>query len=631
MKNFLLFIGFFLSLQVLGQEEYIRSFHTDLKVDTSGLLSVTETIEVFASGNQIKRGIVRSLPLQGIDYRYRQVKNEYQIISVERDGSTEPFHTEKKQGSLFIYIGDKDVFLDPGYYTFTITYAAKGQLGFFEDYDEIYWNVNGFGWDFRVEKISATVSIPIEADFKEYACYTGYSGSTEQNCKIEKLADGRLFFEAENLSAYQNLTIAAGFTKGVVSPPPPLGFWEQFGFLVLSGITFLVLLLYYAITWYKFGIDPPKPTVIPEFDPPSGISPASLGMIHRGYFGGDLISASIVHLAVNGYLRIVEKSEPVMFGLFHSNSFTLIKLKNPDAFLPQEEKVLMDKLFPNNSVQISISGSYNSQLKSMYDSYVENLMRQHRPFLNQGSNWKLWIPPIFIFIVYAIVASRFDFYNYAQPNLSFDLVDISPFPIVIFIAVLVIISIVRKEMGRWVFLILILLSFLIGSYMLYQSSTISLNNLVLIGFILFAVVSYFSYIYLIRQPSIEKLDLKSRIEGFKKYLSAAEERQLQMFNPPKMTPEIFEKLLPFAMAFKVDKIWGKKFQNLMERSSLNQRHQTTWYSGSRFYSYHLLGNHINKALGTSINHSAGRGGGGSGSSGGGSSGGGRGGGGGGGW
>lgn len=631
MKNLLLFIGFFLSLQVLGQEEYIRSFHTDLKVDTSGLLTVTETIEVFASGNQIRRGIVRSLPLQGVDYRYKQVKNDYQISAVERDGASEPFHTEKKQGSLFIYIGDRDVFLDPGYYTFTITYEAKGQLGFFEDYDEIYWNVNGFGWDFRVEKISATVSIPDEATFETTACYTGYSGSTEQNCKIEKLADGRLFFEAENLSPYQNLTIAAGFTKGVVSPPPPPGVWEQFGLLIISGITFLMLLLYYVITWYKFGVDPPKPTVIPEFDPPSGVSPASLGMIHRGYFGGDLISASIVHLAVNGYLRIVEKSEPVIFGLFHSNSFNLIKLKNPDASLPEEEKILMDKLFPNNSVQVTISGKYNSQLKSMYDSYMDNLMRQHRPFLTQGSNWKLWIPPIFIFIIYAFMASRFDFYNYAQPNLSFDLVDISPLPIAIFIGVMVIISIVRKEMGRWVFLILILLSFLAGSYFLYQSSAISLNNFVLIGFILFAVISYFTYIYLIRKPSIEKLDLKARIEGFKKYLSAAEERQLQMFNPPKLTPEIFEKLLPFAMAFKVDKIWGKKFQNLMERASLNQRHQTTWYSGSRAYSYHLLGNHINKALGSSINQSAGRGGGGSGSSGGGSSGGGRGGGGGGGW
>jgi len=104
-----------------------------------------------------------------------------------------------------------------------------------------------------------------------------------------------------------------------------------------------------------------------------------------------------------------------------------------------------------------------------------------------------------------------------------------------------------------------------------------------------------------------------------------------MFNPPKLTPEVFEKLLPYAMAFKVDKIWGQKFQTLMERASLQNQHRTSWYSGSRAYSYGALGNHINRSLTNSINRSSGtNSSGGSGSSGGGSSGGGRGGGGGGG-
>jgi uncharacterized membrane protein YgcG len=633
MKQVLFIFFFIISLSLQAQEEYIRSFFSELKVDTSGLLTVTETIEVLAAGNQIKRGIVRSLPLQGIDYRHKQVKNDYQIIRVERDRSSEPFHTEKNQGNVFIYIGDPDILLDPGFYTYSITYSAMGQVGYFVDYDEIYWNVNGFGWNFRVEKISATVSIPDAADFDEYVCYTGLSGSTDQNCKIEKLPDGRLFFHSENLAPYQNLTISAGFTKGVVSPPPPPGFWQQYGLLIFSGIIFLILLLYYILTWYKFGIDPPKPIVIPEFDPPSGISPASLGMIHRGSFQGELISASIVNLAVNGFIRIVEKKEPVLFGLFHATSFTLLKLKEPDAALPAEEKILMEKLFPNGN-QATINGKYSAQMKTLFDGYMNSLVQQHRPFFTQGSNWKLWIPPVFIFLLYGWVASKFDFdnYNSNQLNLNFDMVDVSSLPIAIFIGVfLVIISMVIKRMGKWVFLSLFLLVFMGGSIFLYQTSAISMNNLVLTGFIFFAVVSYFTYIYLIRKPSIEKLDMKARIAGFKKYLSTAEERQLKMFNPPSLTPEIFEKLLPFAMAFKVDKIWGQKFQNLMNRASMDQGHRTNWYTGSRANSYHLLGNHIHKSLSNSINKSAGRGSGGSGSRGGGSSGGGRGGGGGGGW
>jgi uncharacterized membrane protein YgcG len=624
---FLLFFG--ISLQLIGQEEYIRSFHSDLEVDQSGLLTVTETIEIYAAGDQIRRGIVRRLPLKGTDYRYKTVKTDYKVISVKMNGQDTPFDTEKKQGDLHINVGD-DTFLDPGWYTFQITYSAEGQLGYFDDYDELYWNVNGFGWIFRIEKISAAVKIPKEAEFLQNACYTGYSGSTEQNCTNEMLPDGRLMFQAEYLASQQNLTIATGFTKGIVSPPPPPTFYEQFGLLILTGITVFVLLVYYIFTWFKYGVDPPKPTVIPEFDPPSGLSPASMGMLHKGYFLGELISASIVNLAVRGFLRIEEKSNDVLFGLIKSTSFNLVKLKDDDGTLSKEEKVLMQYFFTNNTIAV-IDGKYSSHFKSMYQAYMNSLVTEHKPFLTQGSNWKFWIGPIVIFALYGWVASRFDFSNYSSPNLDFNLEGVPMLPLALFFVVFIIISFVKKGAANWLFFSLIGMVFLGGSYYLFSKSAISFNNFILILFIVFAVISFFTYIYLIRRPSEEKLDLKARIDGFKRYLSAAEERQLQMFNPPQMTPEVFEKLLPYAMAFKVDKIWGNKFQALMERASLQNQHRTSWYSGSRAYSYGALGNHINKSLTNSINRSSGAGSsGGSGSSGGGSSGGGRGGGGGGG-
>jgi len=623
----LLFFGF--SLQLVAQEEYIRSFHSDLEVDQSSLLTVTETIEIYAAGDQIRRGIVRRLPLTGTDYRYKTVKTEYKVISVKMNGKDTPYNTEKKQGDLHINVGD-DTFLDPGWYTFQIMYTAEGQLGYFEDYDELYWNVNGFGWIFRIASISAAVQIPQEAGFLQSSCYTGYSGSTEQNCSTETLPDGRMIFRAENLASGQNLTIATGFTKGILSPPPPPSFYEQFGLLIFTGITVFVLLVYYIFTWYKYGVDPPKPTVIPEFDPPSGLSPASMGMLHKGYFLGELISASIVNLAVRGFLRIEEKSNDVLFGLIKSTVFNLVKLKDDDGTLSKEEKVLMQYFFTNKNIAV-IDGKFNSHFKSMYQAYMNSLVTEHKPFLTQGSNWKFWLGPIAIFVLYGWVASRFDFNNYKTPNWDFNIDEVPILPLAIFFVVFISISLIKKRGTNWLFFSLIGMLFLGGSYYLFSKSAISLNNFILILFIVFAIISFFTYIYLIRRPSEEKLDLKARIDGFKRYLSAAEERQLQMFNPPQMTPEVFEKLLPYAMAFKVDKIWGKKFQTLMERASLQNQHRTSWYSGSRAYSYGALGNHINRSLTNSINRSSGAGSsGGSGSSGGGSSGGGRGGGGGGG-
>ncbi len=57
-------------------------------------------------------------------------------------------------------------------------------------------------------------------------------------------------------------------------------------------------------------MDPPKPVVIPQFSPPpDGLSPASVGMLYKGRFLDDLVTASIVNLSVKGYIRIEEVIE----------------------------------------------------------------------------------------------------------------------------------------------------------------------------------------------------------------------------------------------------------------------------------------------------------------------------------
>jgi uncharacterized membrane protein len=628
MKKILLIV-FILGLVqcVFGQEEFIKNFHVDLKIDTTGLLVVTENIEVVATGDQIKRGIVRSLPLQGVDYQFKKVRNDYQILHVRRDGSPEPYHTQKQDGDLYIYIGDENVFLDPGTYTFSISYSAMGQLGYFDSYDELYWNVNGFNWNLRIEKISASLSIPKAAQFENHFCYTGLAGSKDTNCEGNLQADGSFYFTAENLPANQNLTVAAAFTKGIVSPPPPPTFWQKFGFMVITLVTVFILILYYVITWWKFGKDDPMPTVIPEFEPPAGISPASLGMINSGNFSNDLISASIVNLAVNGYLKIEEKIKSGIFKFLDTPYFTLSKLKDADDSLPGEEKMLMQGLFAFSN-EIDISRKYNPHMKSVVDGYSTNLLNQNQKILNQGNNTLFWIPPVLLFFLYFWLTSDMELDSTVEFSLGLE--GILPFLVPSLIISMILLSFLKKKINTFVFYGIINILVIILLVFLFRENVISLNIFLMIAFILFFLISFFSYVFLIKKPSVEKLELQAQIAGFKKYMSAAEERQLQMFNPPQMTPEIFERLLPFAMVLSVDKIWGKKLQDLVDAGNINQQHNSGWYTGSRSYSYYSLGRHINQNLGKSMNQSAGTSGG-SGSGGGGSSGGGRGGGGGGGW
>ena len=559
---------FFQSLSVFSQEEKLQDFESIILIDTSGQITVSETIR-YSTELSGKRGIIRSLPLTRLDNLGDEVRNDFSIVSVKRDGIDSPYHTERENGHLSIYVGESSVYLEPGEYEYEITYTIPDQIRFFEGYDELYWNVNGTQWPFSVGKISAEIFLPDGAELIQMACYTGQYGSTDQNCQSSE--NGKLItFEAGPLNPNENLSIAVGFTKGIIAPPPPPGFFQEYGYQLLTGILGLVLLGYYLFTWLKFGIDPPKPTVIPLFDPPAGLSPASVGMINKGFYWQDFVTASVVSLASKGYLRIEEQSKEFIFGLFKQKEFELIREKLPDSSLPKEEEKLLVSLFSVSS-RIALNGKYDSTVESAVKQFHSSLGSQWNPLIFKGFNVKFWILPILLIAGYIVM--------------------------------------------------LVMLE----DYFVYREKA-----LLLIGFLGGNIILFLVYQWLIRKPAEEKLKLRAEIEGFKMYLSAAEEKMLQFSNPPEMTPEKFEKLLPYAMVLDVEEIWGEKFQNILERSAQNQEYRPTWYSGGMIHRA-TFAHALNSSLSNTLSQSSHKPSSSSGSGGGGFSGGGGGGGGGGSW
>lgn len=569
MKTFAFFLfAFFLFGELAAQSEKLEEFHSTISIDPSGEITVVEKIR-YATEISGKRGIIRSLPLTGVDKQDREVKNDYSIISVKRDGEESKYRTERENGNLAIYVGESSVFLETGVYDYEITYSLPKQISFFEEYDEFYWNVNGTQWPFSIGKISAEIIFPEETNIIQMACYTGQYGSTEQNCESSESGNS-VSFTAASFSPGENLSIAVGFSKGVVAPPPPPTEFQQYGFQLITALFGLILLGYYLFTWLNFGIDPPKPTVIPLFDPPAGLSPASVGMVSKGFYWQDFITASIVSLASKGYLRIEENTKSTLFGLFKQKEFDLIREKLPDESLPKEENKLLTSLFPTDE-RLTLDGKYNSTVADAVQKFQSSLGTQWNPLIYKGFNVKFWIVPILLIIGYIVL-------------------------------------IVNME-----------------DYFVFDGKAP-----LLVGFIGGNIILFFLYQWLIRKPAQEKLKLRAEIEGFKMYMAAAEEKMLQFSNPPQLTPEKFEKLLPYAMVLDVDEIWGEKFQKMLSMSSTAQQYHPTWYSGGmiqRATFAHML----NSSLSNTISQSSHKPSSGSGSGGGGFSGGGGGGGGGGSW
>lgn len=640
MKRFFLFFLFifsFVSAQDFSVEsadqnyEHILAFYSDILISKDAEATITEHIKVYAGENRIKRGIFRSLPLWR-NINGKKIRITYDIVSVKRDGVEEKYHIESTGSDYAIYFGSKDYILPSGVYDYELTYKTGNQIGFFDTYDEFYWNVNGALWDFKVDEISAKVTLPDGAEITQNSCYTGAYGSNSSNCTGKKLAANSIEWSANNLGENEGLTIAVGFSKGLFTPPPPPGFLQKYGVLAALILAALGLVAYFYSSWQKYGIDPEKPVVYPQFSSPQNLSPASVGFLEKGYYTGQMISAAIVSLAVKGFIKIIEDDKRIL-GIFGGREYTLEKIKEPDQTLPKEEINLMNKFFPGSSTSLSFDGKYSSKIENAVNDFKANLEYQHRKFLKTGNNTgKVVLPALLIIALYAggiFFSYRMSYNdNYVGAGIFFGI-------LTFIFAIVFSFLFERYKVTKWIFglISLGLIFALFSAFSVDRERMENLGFYACYGFLLFGCISLVLYQYLIKQPTPEKLETLSLIDGFKMYLGTAEEKTLQFHNPPQMTPAVFEKMLPFAMVLGVDKIWGDKFQNMLKNSALgqSQNYVSSWYVGSSMMNMnfaHSLNSSLSQSIASSSTQPSSSG---SGSGGGGFSGGGGGGGGGGGW
>ena len=162
MRRLIALLGLCLSFASQADER-ILSFHSNVHVMPDGMIEVTETITVRAEGKQIRRGIYRDFP---VEYQDR-LGNTYNItlepLAVLRDGNREAFHTVRSGRDVRTYFGRSNYFIEPGEHTYVFRYRANRMLGYFEQHDELYWNVTGNNWAFPMS-------------FAIYSSHNGLSG-----------------------------------------------------------------------------------------------------------------------------------------------------------------------------------------------------------------------------------------------------------------------------------------------------------------------------------------------------------------------------------------------------------------------------------------------------------------------
>jgi hypothetical protein len=290
------------TLPVAADERILR-FVSDVTIDRDGELTVTETIRLRAEGRDIRRGILRDFPTIYRRDDGAMVNVGFEVLSVMRDGSPEPYGLERKANGWSIRIGDPDKVLTQTQHEYVIRYKTRRQVGFFAEFDELYWNATGTGWTFPIDEAEARIALPERVPFRTSAVYTGPQGARGKDARVVDEQAGRIVFRTTRpLPRNNGLTVAASFPKGIVLPPSVVRqtIWllQDNPAVGVAAVGLPLVLGFYFIAWLVVGRDPPRGTIIPLFAPPDGMSAAAVRYVGNMGFDDKCFTAAIIDLGV---------------------------------------------------------------------------------------------------------------------------------------------------------------------------------------------------------------------------------------------------------------------------------------------------------------------------------------------
>lgn len=624
-------------LQPAAAVERILQFISDVRVERNSDLLVTETIRVQAEGREIRRGILRDFPTRYKGRDGRRVEVGFEVLSVTRDGRPENYTTEALSNGVRVRIGSASQTVPFGPNTYVIRYRTTRQVGFFEKFDELYWNATGTGWTFPIDVAEARITLPEPVSFGQTAIYTGPQGASGKDARIVEQRPGTIVFRTtQPLPAGNGLTVAAAFPKGVVTPPSQAQltqYWLRDNLpVVTAGAGLLLLLGYFVFAWFRVGRDPRSGTVIPLFTPPKGMSAPAVRYVYEMEFDNRAFSAGILDLAVHGGVKLNDSGSQMQLTATKAKR----EVSPPVAAMGRElfksgSSLLLD------DVNHKIIGAAKTALESnLQNLYLKTMFTNNYGW--SGIGLLLWL--VFIGAVALSVFASYggDLGGAMLFGTAFAAPAISVMTAFLF-------GLVTGRTGILTFLFGFLFAsafavagfaVLLGATYEATGSLVNLYTLAMLTPILIAPLIAMSF-YLMKAPTVQGRKVMDEIEGFKQYLGVAEEDRLNYLHPPEKTPELFERYLPYAVALNVENRWADRFAGVLAAAAAAGAATAAWYIGNResqtdwgnFAS--RVGDSLSSTVASASTAPGSSGGGSSGSGGGGSSGGGGGGGGGSGW
>jgi len=501
-----------------SSEEQISLFKSSIELEQGTDINIKEEISYYFPS--AKHGIIREIPtnykVQGGFKRPTTIKLN-SLYYYDKDFPNikyDLYERSSENGYTIFQIGDSETTIT-GEYVFVIDYTIQNMINYFDDHDELYINITGNGWEVPINQAYAQIKVP--GDITEKVCFTGIGGSSDSNCTFQDVDSKEVKISSNSsLDVYEGLTVAIKMPKGTLEDTTK----KQKVEMILANIgVFLPIPVFFLLNSIVKRKKNKKLTIIPHYDSPKGIYPLLAGYIFNKSLNNKHITAEMIKLAVDGYIKIRQDEK---------NTYSIVRTNKDKEVKNEVAKELLNGLLKEkDEIKIKDLSSDFFKTVSTLRSTVEKEAYSGEYFDKSKRNLKG------LFISFGAIGG---------------------------------------------FLSLTVLAPLL--------STIAATGWTVGVFLSFLVLLLLGIMVDVRSENGNKVYYE--LLGLKMYINTAEKHRIEFHNDPKKYLGVFEKLLPFAIIFGLEKKWAKEFEDIYLEPP-------TWYDGDfNTFNTYMIANSISK-------------------------------------
>jgi hypothetical protein len=333
-----------------------KSFDEQVTVHRDSSIDVVENMEAQFIGTGW-HGIYRTIPIQYTNPEGFNYTLFVDNVSAHESGGGRLRVEQSHQGrylQLRIYVPNAD----DSTHSVVLEYHVLDALRFFSDHDELYWNVTGEEWTAPIESASARIELPEGAAGVRAVAYAGALYSRTQDASVSVNGNVVQVETTHPLGYHQGLTAVVGFDKGLVHQPSA---GQKIGLFLRSNWPLFVfpiggfLIMFWV--WWTRGRDPERDAITVQYDPPDNLTPAECGTLVDDEVAMRDITATLVDLAVKGYIVIEERNQSGLLGLTHHRDYVFHLKKPPDQWqnARAHERAMLGGIFYGGDAPLSAS------------------------------------------------------------------------------------------------------------------------------------------------------------------------------------------------------------------------------------------------------------------------------------